>query len=97
MGEESYRLQLYVAGNTERSLRTVRNIRRICTDRLADDYTLEVFDLYQQPELASRVQVIAAPTLIKLLPLPVRRLVGDMADSERVLTSLGLATAKTVT
>ena len=97
MGEDSYRLQLYVAGNTERSLRTVRNIRRICDDRLADGYTLEVFDLYQQPELASRVQLSAAPTLIKLLPLPVRRLVGDMADSDKVLSSLGLATAKTVT
>ena len=97
MGEDSYRLQLYVAGNTKRSLRTVRNIRRICDDRLADGYTLEVFDLYQQPELASRVQLSAAPTLIKLLPLPVRRLVGDMADSDKVLSSLGLATAKTVT
>ncbi len=92
MRAEPYWLQLYVAGNTEQSLRSLRNIRRICESKLSKDYLLEIFDLYQQPELASRVQVIAAQTLIKLFPLPVRRLVGDMTNTDKILSSLGLAT-----
>lgn len=91
MRDEPYRLHLYVAGNTERSLRAVRNIRRLCDERLHGNYSLEVFDLYQEPQLAADVQVLAAPTLIKLLPLPVRRLVGDLANRDKVVAALGLA------
>lgn len=89
-GAGSYQLQLYVTGHTARSVRAVENIKRLCDELLHGRYQLEVFDLYQRPELAGREQLIAAPTLVKLLPLPQRRMVGDMSDRKRVLAGLGL-------
>ncbi len=89
----SYALRLFVTGNTYRSIKAVENIRRICEEHLKGRYGLEVIDLYQQPELAMSEQLFAAPTLIKTQPLPVRRMVGDMADENRVLMGLGLASA----
>ena len=70
----------------------MRNVTRLCEEHLGGHYDLEVVDLYQQPELAAEHQLVAAPTLIKMLPLPPRRMVGDMSDSGRVLAGLGLAT-----
>ena len=87
---ESYVLYLYVAGATPHSLRAVANLKGICAEYLAGNYTLEVVDLYQQPALAEGEQIIAVPTLIKKLPLPVRRIVGDLSDTARVLVALDL-------
>jgi circadian clock protein KaiB len=89
-GTERYVLRLYVTGMTTRSARAVENLRVICNERLAGRYDLEVIDIYQQPVLTRGEQIIAAPTLIKKLPLPMRRLVGDMSDRERVLLGLDL-------
>jgi circadian clock protein KaiB len=83
-------LRLYVTGTTARSMRAIANIGRLCEQNLAGRYDLEVVDLYQQPELAAREQLVAAPTLVKKLPLPLRRLVGDFSDQERVLAGLDL-------
>ncbi len=88
--QERYVLRLYVTGTTPRSTRAIVNIRRICEEHLAGRYELQVVDIYQQPELASGAQVIAAPTLIKQLPLPLRRLVGDLSKEEKVLLGLDL-------
>ncbi len=86
----SYTLRLFVAGSTLRSQRSIENLRRVCDQYLAGQVDLEVIDIYQQPELAERYQVIAAPTLIKLLPLPVRRIIGDLSETDRVLRGLEL-------
>jgi len=87
---DRYILRLYVTGLTSRSSRALINLRAICDEYLEGRYDLEVIDIYQQPVLAKGEQIIAAPTLIKKLPLPMRRLVGDMSDRERVLLGLDL-------
>jgi circadian clock protein KaiB len=83
-------LRLYVAGQTPRSLRAVSNIQKICADNLAGRYKLEVIDLYQQPQLAQGEQIVAVPALIKRLPEPLRMVIGDMSNTERVLVGLDL-------
>jgi circadian clock protein KaiB len=83
-------LRLFVTGSTPRSLRAITNLRAICEEHLAGRYTLEVVDLYQQPELAKLNNLIAAPTLIKSLPEPMRRVIGDMSDEGQVLLGLDL-------
>ena len=85
-----YVLRLFVTGHTEKSMRAVRNIRTLCEKHLPGAYELEVIDVYQQPELAVEHQLVAAPTLFKLLPLPPRKMIGDMSDSGRVLAGLGI-------
>jgi circadian clock protein KaiB len=85
-------LRLYVAGQTPRSLRAVANIEKICADQLQHRYRLEVIDLYQQPQLAQGEQIVAVPALIKRLPAPLRMVIGDMSDTERVLVGLDLRT-----
>ena len=89
----TYVLRLYITGTTARSVRAVENVRWLCEEHLAGDYDLEVVDVYQQPEVAAREQLFAAPTLVKKLPLPLRRLVGDMSNHERVLAGLDLTAA----
>lgn len=88
--QRDYVLRLYITGATPQSARAIANIKKICEEYMPGYYTLDVIDLYQQPELAQAEQIIAAPTLIKLLPLPVRRILGDMSKTERVLIGLGL-------
>jgi circadian clock protein KaiB len=88
-----YLLRLYVTGQTPRSLRSVENLQRLCEKYLPGRFALEVIDIYQQPALAAEGQIIAAPTLIKAMPLPLRRLVGDFSDSERVVLDLDLKRA----
>ena len=83
-------LRLYVTGTTARSTRAIANVRRICEEHLRNRYDLEVIDIYQQPTLAKGDQIIAAPTLVKHLPLPLRKLIGDMSDKDRVLMGLDL-------
>ncbi|HEX6790342.1 MAG TPA: circadian clock KaiB family protein [Candidatus Krumholzibacteria bacterium] len=92
-GSRRYVLRLYVAGLTARSATAIRNVREICETHLHDRYDLEVIDLHDHPTLAREQQVIAAPTLIKELPAPLRRLIGDMTDRERVLVGLNLRPA----
>ena len=87
---ERYILRLYVTGMTARSVRAVKNLQAICNEYLKDRYDLEVIDIYQQPILARGEQIIAAPTLVKKLPLPMRRIVGDMSQRDRVLVGLDL-------
>jgi circadian clock protein KaiB len=87
---ERYILRLYVTGMTPRSARAVNNLRAICDEYLEGRYDLEVVDIYQQPVLTKGEQIIAAPTLIKKLPLPMRRIIGDMSNRERVLLGLDL-------
>jgi circadian clock protein KaiB len=87
---EAYVLRLYVTGFTPRSTLAIANVRKICDEHLADRYELEVIDLYQQPGLAKEEQIVAAPTLIKTLPLPLRRIIGDMSNTEKVLTGMDL-------
>lgn len=86
----AYVLRLYVTGTTVRSARAIANLRRICEERLLGQYDLEVVDIYQDPEAAREHQIIAAPTLVKLLPQPLRRIIGDLSDHDRVLAGLDL-------
>jgi circadian clock protein KaiB len=85
-----YQLRLYITGMTPNSRRAVENIKNICEQYLAGRYELEIIDLFQQPALAEGQQIVAAPTLLKLSPLPLRRLIGDLSDTEKVLSSLDL-------
>ena len=87
---ERYILRLYITGMTPQSVRAIANVKKICEEHLHGRYELEVIDLYQQPQLAKGEQIIAAPTLIKKLPLPLRRIIGDMSKTERVLVGLDL-------
>ncbi len=86
-----YILRLYVTGASPNSVKAITNIKEICDAHLKDDYTLEVIDVHQQPALASKEQIIALPLLIKKQPLPERRLIGDLSNTEQVLKSLGLS------
>ena len=90
---EKYILRLYIAGTTPRSTRAVANIREICERNLRGRYDLEVIDIYQKPALAKGEQIIAAPTLVKQLPLPLRRFIGDLSDTERILVGMDLTAA----
>ena len=85
-----YTLRLYISGNTARSSRAIQNIQRICQEHLAGRYELEVIDIFQQPNLAIQAQIIGAPTLVRQLPLPLRKMVGDMTDERRVLLGLDI-------
>ncbi len=84
----TYLLRLYVTGSTPRSLRAIANLQKICEEHLHGRYDLEVIDLYKQPQLAAGDQIVALPTLIKQLPPPLCRIIGDMSDTERVLVGL---------
>jgi circadian clock protein KaiB len=88
--KKHFALGLYITGTTPQSVRAVANVKKICEEHLKGHYELEVIDLYQQPQLAQSEQIIATPTLIKKLPLPLRRIIGDLSNTERVLTGLNL-------
>jgi circadian clock protein KaiB len=88
-----YVLRLYIAGSTARSARAISNIRKICEAHLEGRYDLEIVDISEHPTLAEGEQIIAAPTLIKMLPLPLRRFIGDMSHTERILLGLDLREA----
>jgi circadian clock protein KaiB len=85
-----YSLRLYITGQTPRSSASVRNLRKVCDEYLEGRFELEVIDVYQRPELAKEAQIIAAPTLVKRLPLPLRRLVGDLSNEQQVLFGLDI-------
>lgn len=87
---KDYLLRLYVTGTTLRSNRAIQTIQAICEEHLRGRYRLEVIDIYQRPALARDEQIVATPTLIRELPLPLRRLIGDLSDVDRVLIGLDL-------
>jgi circadian clock protein KaiB len=87
---KEYILRLYVAGTSAKSIRAVANINEICESSLKNRYDLEVIDIYQRPVLLKGEQIIAAPTLVKELPLPLRKFIGDMSDTQRILVGLDL-------
>jgi circadian clock protein KaiB len=88
--DSRYVLRLYVTGQTPRSVLAIENMRKICAEHLSERYTLEVIDIYQHPEACQQQQIIAAPTLIKVLPHPLRRIIGDLSNTEKVLVGLDL-------
>lgn len=92
MSERSYVLRLYVTGRTPRSEQAVKNLRDIIERDLVDDYELQVIDVLERPQLAEDERIVATPTLIKALPPPLRRIIGDLSDREQVLLGLDLTT-----
>jgi circadian clock protein KaiB len=89
-GTETWELRLYIAGRTPRAEAALENLRRICEDRLAGRYAIEVIDLLERPQLARGEQIVALPTLERRLPEPVRKIIGDLSNTERVLIGLDL-------
>jgi circadian clock protein KaiB len=90
---ESWQLRLYVAGQSPRSLSAFANLKKLCEEHLAGRYTIEVIDLLQHPQLAAGDQIVAIPTLVRKLPQPLRKIVGDLRDKERALVGLQLRPA----
>jgi len=88
--KKKYILRLYIAGTSAKSTRAIDNLKKICEEHLKGRYDLEVIDIYQQPTLAEGEQIIAAPTLVKELPPPLRKFIGDLADTEKLLVGLDL-------
>jgi len=88
--EETWELRLYVAGQTPRSIAALENLERICEEHLAGKYRIEVIDLLRNPQLARGDQILALPTLVRKLPEPVRKIIGDLSNEERVLVGLDL-------
>lgn len=85
-----FTLRLFITGATPNSIRAVSNIKQICEDHLKGRYALEIIDVYQQAEMAEKEQLVALPLLVKMLPLPERRIIGDLSDTKKVLKGLGL-------
>jgi circadian clock protein KaiB len=88
----NYVLRLYVSGMTPNSTKAIENVRKICEEHLEGRYELEIVDIYQRPIFAKEGQIVAAPTLVKELPLPLRKFIGDMAQTERILLGLDVRT-----
>ncbi|MGA3175152.1 MAG: circadian clock KaiB family protein, partial [Syntrophorhabdales bacterium] len=88
--KKKYILRLYIAGTSAKSTHAIDNLKKICEEHLKGRYDLEVIDIYQQPTLAEGEQIIAAPTLVKELPPPLRKFIGDLADTEKLLVGLDL-------
>jgi len=91
---EKYILRLYITGLTQRSTEAITNVKGLCETYLKGRYELEVIDLYQHPHLAEGEQIVAAPTLIKKLPLPLRKLIGNMSDKEKFMVGIDLQPRK---
>ena len=89
----TYELRLYVAGRTERAMTALSNLRKVCDEHLAGRYSVEVIDLLEKPHLAKGEQILALPTLVRKLPTPIRKIVGDLSNTERVLVGLDLKAA----
>ena len=91
---ERWELRLYIAGQTPKSITAIANLKRLCEEYLAGRYKIEVIDLIQNPKLAAGDQIVAIPTLVRRLPEPLRRIVGDLSNTERTLVGLQLLPAK---
>ncbi len=85
-----YALRLYITGQTPRSLRAIENLRRICEEELGGDYELKIIDVLEQPQMANEDKILATPTLIKIRPLPLSRIIGDLSDLETVRFGLDI-------
>lgn len=85
-----YILRLYVSGSSSRSLRAIHNLKKLCEEHLPNDYDLEVIDIYENPAAAREEQIIAAPTLVKKLPTPLRKFVGDLSNTQKILVGLDI-------
>jgi circadian clock protein KaiB len=92
--KKTWELRLYVAGQTPKSLAAFANLKKICEEHLAGQYHIEVVDLLKKPQLASGDQILAIPTLVRKLPEPIRKIIGDLSDTERVLVGLNLRQQK---
>lgn len=88
--EEHWDLRLYVAGQTDKSMRAISNLKRICEDHLEGRYSIEVIDLLMHPKLAEGDQILAIPTLVRRLPEPIKKIIGDLSNQERVLVGLDI-------
>ena len=91
MEQDGYNLRLYVAGQTPKSLASLANLKKLCETHLPGRYTIEVIDLMKDPALAQRDQIVAIPTLIRQLPEPLKRIIGDLSNAEKVLVGLDIA------
>ena len=87
---EHWELRLYVAGQTDKSIRAVNNLTRLCKEHLEGRYSIEVIDLLQRPQLAAGDQILAVPTLVRRLPEPIKKIIGDLSNEERVLVGLDI-------
>ena len=92
-GRDRYRLRLYVAGQTPNSITAFTNLKKICDEHLKGRYEIEIVDLLQKPQLARGDQILAIPTLVRRLPAPVKKIIGDLSNTERVLVGLDLRPA----
>ena len=92
--DEIWNLRLYVAGQTAKSMTAFANLKKVCEEHLAGKYTIEVVDLLVNPQLARGDQIVAIPTLVRKLPEPIRRIIGDLSNTERVLVGLQLRPAR---
>ncbi|HET9531987.1 MAG TPA: circadian clock KaiB family protein [Blastocatellia bacterium] len=90
-GEQVYVLRLFISGASPKSIEAIKNIKKICEEHLAGHYELQVVDVYQQPQLAADEQIVAAPMLVKRFPLPLRKLIGNLSNTSKVLQRLGLS------
>ncbi len=93
--ENKFELRLYIAGNTAKSMTALANLRKYCEEHLCDRYVLEVIDLLVHPQLAAGDQILAIPTLVRKVPVPIRKIIGDLSNEEKVLVGLDLRPAKT--
>lgn len=87
-------LRLYIAGQTPKSLKALTNLKKLCAEHMSDSYQIEVIDLLKKPHLAQQDQVLAIPTLVRNLPVPIRKIIGDLSDTDRVLLGLDLSGAR---
>lgn len=92
--DEKWELRLYIAGNTPKSMAALANLRKYCEQHLPDKYTLEIIDLLVQPQLAAGDQILAIPTLVRKVPVPIRKIIGDLSNEEKVLVGLNIRPIK---
>ena len=92
--EQSWDLKLYVAGNTPKSVTALKNLKKYCETHLKNKYSIEVIDLLKNPQLAEGDQIFAIPTLVRKLPVPIRKIIGDLSNEEKVLVGLNIRTVK---
>jgi len=88
--EKSWNLRLYIAGQTPKSITALTNLKKICDQHLANQYNIEIIDLVRHPELARKDQILAIPTLVRSLPPPLKKIIGDLSNSEKVLLGLDM-------
>ena len=89
-----YELRLYIAGNTAKSLAALSNLKKYCEEHLKDEYKIEVIDLLKNPQLAAGDQILAIPTLVRKVPVPIRKIIGDLSNEEKVLVGLNIRPIK---